>query len=177
MPAALPSGYGGYRYEAGEQKGITVRYTNECKQPKKKGEAQSRAQKETKSLKFKGGRGGDFRIGSRDILSTPEILSPFDYEEETPKSRRGKKNQLTPAEEKPVAPTHNRKSKKKTEEPASEIKVTRAKADKAPAKADKAPAKKTAKKTATKKSAAKKSTAKKPAAKKTTAQKSKEAQK
>ena len=103
-------------------------------QSKKKSGGQSHTQKETKSLKFKGGRGGDFRIGSRDILSTPEIRSPFDYEEETPKSRRGKKNQLTPAEEKPVAPTHNRKSKKKAEEPASEIKVTRAKADKAPAK-------------------------------------------
>ena len=133
-------------------------------QSKKKGEAQSRAQKETKSLKFKGGRGGDFRIGSRDILSTPEILSPFDYEEETPKSRRGKKNQLTPAEEKPVAPTHNRKSKKKAEEPAPalpEAKASRAKADKAPAKADKAPAKKTAKAEAPKKETATAETPKK----------------
>ena len=108
-------------------------------QSKKKGEAQSRAQKETKSLKFKGGRGGDFRIGSRDILSTPEILSPFDYEEETPKSRRGKKNQLTPAEEKPVAPTHDRKSKKKAAETElsktkTETKASRAKADKSTAK-------------------------------------------
>ena len=105
-------------------------------QSKKKGGAQSHASKESKSLKFKGGRGGDFRIGSRDILSTPEILSPFGYEEEAPKSRRGRKNELTAAEEKPVAPTHSRKSKKKAEEPApakSESKASRAKTDKAPA--------------------------------------------
>ena len=67
----------------------------------------------------KGGHNsGEFRIGSRDILSTPEILSPFGFEEEAPKPRRGKKSEMTPPAEKPVAPTHNRKSKKKTEEPA-----------------------------------------------------------
>ncbi len=62
-----------------------------------------------------GGR-GDFRIGSRDILSTPEILSPFDYEGETDKPRRGKgRSEMTP--EKPsVAPIHNRKGRKKTED-------------------------------------------------------------
>ena len=64
----------------------------------------------------KGGHNsGEFRIGSRDILSTPEILSPFDYEEEAPKPRRKGKAELT-AEEKPIAPTHNRKGKKKAED-------------------------------------------------------------
>ena len=106
-------------------------------QNKKKGGGQSSSRKEGKTLKFKGHKeSGDFRIGSRDILSTPEILSPFGYEEEAPKSRRGRKNELTAAEEKPVAPTHSRKGKKKAEEPApakSESKVSRAKTDKAPA--------------------------------------------
>ena len=106
-------------------------------QNKKKGGGQSSSRKEGKTLKFKGHKeSGDFRIGSRDILSTPEILSPFGYEEEAPKSRRGRKNELTAAEEKPVAPTHSRKGKKKTEEPApakSESKASRAKTDKAPA--------------------------------------------
>lgn len=106
-------------------------------QNKKKDGGQSSSRKEGKTLKFKGHKeSGDFRIGSRDILSTPEILSPFGYEEEAPKSRRGRKNELTAAEEKPVAPTHSRKGKKKTEEPApakSESKASRTKTDKAPA--------------------------------------------
>ena len=57
---------------------------------------------------------GEFRIGSRDILATPEILSPFDYQETptdtTGKSRRNKKNANTEAV---VAPVHNRKGRKK----------------------------------------------------------------
>ena len=109
---------------------------------RKKQGGQSRSSKESKSLKFKGHRDtSEFRIGSRDILATPEILSPFDYEEEAPKTRRGRRNELNPAEEKPAAPTHNRKGKKKAEEPApvkQETKASRAKADKpASRKADK----------------------------------------
>ena len=97
---------------------------SESNQSKKKGGGQSRAHKESKTMKFKGGRNsGEFRIGSRDILSTPEILSPFDYEEETPKSHRKGKSEIAPAEEKPVAPTHNRKGKKKAE-PAEAPKAT-----------------------------------------------------
>ncbi len=88
---------------------------------KKRGGTASRTHKETKTTKFKGSReSGEFRIGSRDILSTPEILSPFDYKEEAPKSRRSKKNEPAPPEPKPTAPTHNRKGKKKTEEPRPE---------------------------------------------------------
>ena len=79
---------------------------------KKRGGGQSRSSKESKSLKFKGGRGsGEFRIGSRDILATPEILSPFDYDTEPPKPQSGRKNEAAPTE-KAVAPTHNRKGKK-----------------------------------------------------------------
>ena len=62
-----------------------------------------------------GGRGsGEFRIGSRDILATPEILSPFGFEEETAtgKSRKGSKGNRAPAEAKTQAPVHNRKGKK-----------------------------------------------------------------
>ncbi|MBP3667707.1 MAG: RNase J family beta-CASP ribonuclease [Clostridia bacterium] len=93
---------------------------SENNQNKKRNGGQSRSQKETKSLKFKGSREpADFRIGSRDILSTPEILSPFGFEEETAKPKRGRKESpKPPTEEKPAAPTHNRKSKKNTEEPA-----------------------------------------------------------
>ena len=83
---------------------------------KKRSGGQSRSSKENKSLKFKGGRGtGEFRIGSRDILATPEILSPFDYDTEPSKPRHGGKNETAPAE-KAVAPTHNRKGKKKSHE-------------------------------------------------------------
>ena len=73
---------------------------------------------------------GEFRIGSRDILSTPEILSPFGFEEESPRSRRAGKGNLTPAEPKPVAPTHNRKSKKKQAEWEDESVRSGKKADK-----------------------------------------------
>ena len=103
-------------------------------QNKKKTGGLDRSRKESKTTKLKGSREtGDFRIGSRDILATPEILSPLGFEEETPKSRRGRKSPVTPAEEKPAAPTHNRKSKKKAEEPApvkQEAKAGRTKADK-----------------------------------------------
>ena len=90
---------------------------------KKKGGGQSRPNKESKSLKFKGGRGsGEFRIGSRDILSTPEILSPFDYEPETPKAKHGKKGDVASAEKTSVAPTHNRKGKKTRHESLEPVK-------------------------------------------------------
>ena len=114
---------------------------SENNQNKKKPGGQARSHKESKAPKFKGNRGGEFRIGSRDILSTPEILSPFDHEEEAPKSRRGKRNELTPAEEKPVAPTHNRKSKKKAEdflpEPEKKEKETKSSRSKSDAKTTK----------------------------------------
>ena len=97
---------------------------SESNQNKKKGGGQSRSAKESKSLKFKGNHNsGEFRIGSRDILATPEILSPFDYEEEPPKSRRKGKAEAAPAE-KPAAPTHNRKGKKKASEPVETPKAT-----------------------------------------------------
>ena len=96
---------------------------------KKKNTAGSRGGKDSRSLKYKGGdRTGDFRIGSRDILSTPEILSPFDSGEEVSRSRRSKKNEAAPAEPKPTAPTHNRKNKKS--EPAPEKKAASSKAPK-----------------------------------------------
>ena len=99
---------------------------SESNQSKKKGSGQSCAPKESKTMKFKGGRnGGEFRIGSRDILATPEILSPFDYDE-TPKSHRKGKSEAAPTEEKPVAPTHNRKGKKKADEPAEAPKAAEA---------------------------------------------------
>ena len=52
-----------------------------------------RPRKNTKTIPNKGGRNsGEFRIGSRDILESPEILSPFGFEENTPpKGKRGKK--------------------------------------------------------------------------------------
>ena len=104
---------------------------------KKKSGSANRPHKENKTAKFKGSReSGEFRIGSRDILSTPEILSPFGYEDEAPKTRRSKKNELIPSESKPVAPTHSRKGKKKAEElrpepVASEVKSPRTKNAKA----------------------------------------------
>ena len=92
---------------------------SETKKIKKKDGSASRSAKETKSHSKKNTRGsGEFRIGSRDILATPEILSPFgfDDEPEAPKTRRKSKGDT--AAEKPVAPTHNRKGKKKADEPA-----------------------------------------------------------
>ena len=129
---------------------------SETKKNKKKDGSMSRPSKESRSPAKKTGRGsGEFRIGSRDILATPEILSPFgfDDESETPKSRRKSKGDLTA--EKPVAPTHNRKGKKKAEEPAP-----------APAKAESKTAKtgKTAEKRPTKNTASEAKTAPKPAA-------------
>ncbi len=81
----------------------------------------SRPRKNTRSAPKKTNSGsGDFRIGSRDILESPEIMSPFGFDEEpaAPKSRRGKRSEDTAAEQKPTAPTHNRKGKKKADESA-----------------------------------------------------------
>ncbi len=73
------------------------------------------------------GRGGDgeFRIGSRDILATPEILSPLDAtptrEDESAAPRRGRKKADTTTTAQtadaaqPAAPVHNRKGRKRTE--------------------------------------------------------------
>ena len=116
---------------------------------KKKADAQSDRSNRSKTPRTKGGHNsGDFRIGSRDILATPEILSPF----EEPTGGRRRKNELFP-EEKPVAPTHNRKGKKKAEdflpEPEQtekkETKTTRGKNDRKPVKAEKTAEKVTAK--------------------------------
>ncbi len=67
---------------------------------------------------------GEFRIGSRDILATPEILSPMSADTtpiETGKSRRSSKKTESPAPStgKPTAPTHNRRGHKKAEEAAA----------------------------------------------------------
>ena len=103
---------------AGEKKGIGLNIPmSENNRNKKKDGGRSRSTKENKSLKFKGGRGsGEFRIGSRDILSTPEILSPFGYDDEAPKSKQSRKGEAAAAEKTSVAPTHNRKGKKKYQE-------------------------------------------------------------
>lgn len=95
-------------------------------QNKKKGSV--RPPKEPRTIKHKGGREmrepGEFRIGSRDILATPEILSPFDLEESTPKPRRGQKGSAyvgessefnASGEERVLAPTHGRKGRRKEE--------------------------------------------------------------
>ena len=112
----------------GDRKGIsvTIPMSETVKNKKKDGQAgnqaNSRPRKNTRSAPKKANSGsGDFRIGSRDILESPEILSPFGFDEEpaAPKSRRGKKSEDTATEQKPAAPTHNRKGKKKTEESAS----------------------------------------------------------
>ncbi len=84
----------------------------------------SENEKNKKRTPGKGGRGrttrgsGEFRIGSRDILATPEILSPFDHDEDkgntAGKAHRGKKKGGDG--EAVVAPTHNRKGRKKSTE-------------------------------------------------------------
>ena len=109
---------------------------------KKKSASQPDRANRGKAPRTKGGHNsGDFRIGSRDILATPEILSPF----EEPVSGRRRKNELF-TEEKPVAPTHNRKGKKKAEDflpelertDKKETKASRGKGDRKPAKTEKA---------------------------------------
>ncbi len=64
----------------------------------------------------RGGRTGEFRIGSRDILESPEILSPHTHENSSSK-RGGKKKPAGASPETPVAPVHNRKGRKKTGTP------------------------------------------------------------
>ena len=89
---------------------------SELNKNKKKGGFGGNGGKESRQKRSNRGN-GEFRIGSRDILSTPEILSPFGFDEEpeTGKTRRGKKSDVTFEEVKPTAPTHNRKNKKKDE--------------------------------------------------------------
>ena len=97
---------------------------------KKKTSSQSDRTGRGKAPRTKGSRNsGEFRIGSRDILATPEILSPLGFEDDAPKSRRGKKNELTPTESKPVAPTHNRKGKRTAEDFLSEFEMPEKKSD------------------------------------------------
>lgn len=75
--------------------------------------------KDSKSPVRKNSRGsGEFRIGSRDILATPEILSPFGFDDEAEVSKSHRKSKSESVADKPIAPTHNRKGKKKSEEPA-----------------------------------------------------------
>ncbi len=72
----------------------------------------------------KGGHAsGEFRIGSRDILATPEILSPFAPDEPAAETapaanRRGKKKNAGEAANDASAhvPIHNRKGQKKSNE-------------------------------------------------------------
>ena len=107
-------------YFHGEQKGnLEPTIMSKFNKNTKKEGVSGHASKESKSSTKKNSRGsGEFRIGSRDILATPEILSPFgfDDEPEAPKSHRQSKGDTH--SEKPVAPAHNRKGKKKAEEPA-----------------------------------------------------------
>ncbi len=104
----------------------------------------------------KGEGRGDFRIGSRDILATPEILSPFDHEaEEEVRSARGKRKGEAVTDKSPVAPTHNRKGRKKPETVTIE--------NPAPAKARKGAKPETPEKPATKAEKAPRGTAKTPA--------------
>ena len=101
----------------GEQKGYKLPYMSDTK---KKSGLGGRSSKDHKPAIKKNSRGsGEFRIGSRDILATPEILSPFGYDDEpeTPKTRRKGKSEPAAVESKPIAPTHNRKNKKKADEP------------------------------------------------------------
>ncbi len=83
----------------------------------------------------KGGRGAsEFRIGSRDILATPEILSPFGFEDEAPSTqesgkirRESKKKAAAPAAETKVsAPVHNRKNRQKSESAPASVKPAKA---------------------------------------------------
>ena len=84
MPAfSLPRGH--IMGFSGERKELRFTFMSEAS--KKKGF--DRTRKGGKSEGRRQPRGsGEFRIGSRDILSTPEILSPFGHEEESPRSRR-----------------------------------------------------------------------------------------
>ena len=94
---------------------------NKTKDGRTSNQAAGHPRKNTRSAPKKNNPGnGEFRIGSRDILESPEILSPFGFDEEptASKSRKGKKSD-SPAEQKPTAPTHNRKGKKKAEDPAA----------------------------------------------------------
>ena len=52
------------------------------------------------------------RIGSRDILGSSEILSPYDTKATSPKPSKAQKAVKESAPEKVVAPTHNRKGRK-----------------------------------------------------------------
>ncbi len=88
-----------------------------------------------KSPSRKTGGRGEFRIGSRDILATPEILSPFGFDEDpTPadKPRRGKKKAEGEAQ-KPAAPVHRRAAKKPAEPPIEKpVEAKKTAAEKAP---------------------------------------------
>ena len=73
----------------------------------------------TRTGRGKTGGRGDFRIGSRDILATPEILSPFGFDDapdEESAGRRGKKNDSEAVA--PTAPVHNRRGRKKASDSA-----------------------------------------------------------
>ncbi len=91
---------------------------------KKKGDSLTvnRTRKGSGKSGFRSGSRGDFRIGSRDILSTPEILSPMGFEDDflAPRgtkgnTRAGKNTGKAMDGDKPVAPAHNRKGRQKTD--------------------------------------------------------------
>ena len=52
------------------------------------------------------------RIGSRDILGSSEILSPYDTKAPASKPPKAQKAVKEPSPEKVVAPKHNRKGRK-----------------------------------------------------------------
>ncbi len=88
----------------------------------------------------KSGR-GEFRIGSRDILATPEILSPLGFEEEAAeeqKSRRGRKSAARTEEPKATAPTHKRKKAEEAPREDKKAKVEKTAKTERGTKADKA---------------------------------------
>ncbi len=123
---------------------------SETKQTKKKPVSSERPHRAgakaggSKKTSFKGGHNGEFRIGSRDILATPEILSPFDHEESPTPAPGGKRGAKKKSPEPVAAPTHNRKGRKKVadelEAPAGKPKTTAARASRSVTTSDKGPA-------------------------------------
>ena len=113
---------------------------NETKQSKKKNprmtpsdsSRRTGGQGGGKKPAYKGPRGsGEFRIGSRDILATPEILSPFEPDARAAAPARSGKKKNATAQETVHAPVHNRKGRKKaevTEAPAAPARAPKSKA-------------------------------------------------
>ncbi len=119
----------------GRVKGNTVINLNEIKQTKKKDPSMTpsdRSRSGGKKPIHKGRQDtGEFRIGSRDILATPEILSPFESDTGADNRRDKNKKKNAPVQEAKKdasrTPVHNRKGQHKTAEaPDAPVKPTRA---------------------------------------------------